>query len=162
VRNGIRACAYLAPGWPCVRQESPPLSPPPLSPPPLSSVPAAQALPAAPWDVIPAAQALPTSLFLLRRQPPLGRGSKVNGSSDFGDLAPVTVPWGLMAFTADTLVPAKRQNRGDNQNGHRGDAYDERCAHKQRLRRFARVACREKRAPARRGRTWPGPPPRPD
>ena len=43
-----------------------------------------------------------------------GRGSKVNGFSDVGDLAPVTALWGLMAFTAHTFVPAKRQTRGDN------------------------------------------------
>jgi hypothetical protein len=70
------------------------------------------------------------------------RGSKVNGSSDVGDLAPVTVLWGLVAFT---FMPAKHQNRGDHQNGHQGDPdYDERRAHEVRLRRFARAAYREK------------------
>jgi hypothetical protein len=83
--------------------------------------------------------------------PPPGRGSKGNGMSDVGDLAPVTVLWGLMAFTAHTFMPAKRQNRGDHQDGHQADtAYDERRAHKQRLRRFACAAYREKHALARR------------
>jgi hypothetical protein len=76
------------------------------------------------------------------------RGSKVNGSSDVGDLAPVTVLWGLMTVTC---TPQKRQNRGDHQNGHQGDPdYDERRAHKQSLRRFARAASRENHARARR------------
>jgi hypothetical protein len=76
------------------------------------------------------------------------RGSTVNGSSDVGDLAPVTVLWGLMTVTCR---PQNRQYRSDHQNDHQGNPdYDEHRAHEVRLRRFARAAYREKCALARR------------
>jgi hypothetical protein len=90
VRHGIRACAYPAG----------------LAMRPTSAVVAAAAVcPSRPGA---ADITVPSS-------PPTtpGCGSNVNGFSDVGDLAPVTALWGLMAFTAHTLVPAKRRNRGD-------------------------------------------------
>ena len=98
MRHGIRACAY--PAGVAVR--------------PTSAVAAAVAA-----AVVAAAAVCPSrpgaADITVPSSPPTtpGCGSKVNGFSDVGDLAPVTALWGLMAFTAHTLVPAKRQNRGD-------------------------------------------------
>jgi hypothetical protein len=76
------------------------------------------------------------------------RGSKVNGSSDVGDLAPVTVLWGL---TTVACTQQNRQNRSDHQNDHQVTPdYDEHRAHELRIRRFARAAYLENHAPARR------------
>ena len=63
MRHGIRACAY--PAGVAVRPTSTVVAT-------AAVCPSGPGLRAAQWDVIPAAQALPTSLFLLRRQPPLG------------------------------------------------------------------------------------------
>jgi hypothetical protein len=105
VRHGIRACAYPAG----------------VAVPPTSAVVAAAAVcpsrPGAAGSAVGRHTSRPgTADITVPSSPPTtpGRGSKVNGFSDVGDLAPVTVLWGLMAFTAHTFVSAKRQNRGDN------------------------------------------------